>query len=241
MEATLLNHLSEEQVRNFYETLPGVWPDNDMWHTYSRKQIENYIRKLSFQKDGYILNAGSGGNDYGISYHMHHVDIAKNKIEHLPNATVASIEALPFDNEIFNDIICVGSVLNYCDAVSAISELSRVLKKGGRLILEFESSWGFEHINTYAYKKDAEIASLNYFGQLQSQWLYSYDYIKKIIKGLNFEINNIYRFHIISGLHYNKFHSENKAAQLDVFDCILRYIPILNRHSNNVMLTSSKL
>ena len=227
--------------RSFYETVPKVWPDDDMWHTYSRKQIEKYIQKQSFQKDGYILNAGSGGNDYEISYRMHHVDIAKNKIEHLPNATVASIEALPFDSEIFTDIICVGSVLNYCDAVSAISELSRVLKKTGRLILEFESSWGFEHINTYAYEKDAEIVSLNYFGQFQSQWLYSYNYIRKIIKGLNYEIKDIYRFHIISGLHYNIYHSENKAAPLAMFDCILRYMPFLNRHSNNIMLTCIKL
>lgn len=236
-----MHHLDENQIRSFYEAIPNVWPDNDMWHMYSRKQIEDYIQKQPFQKDGYILNAGSGGSDYGINFKMHHVDIAKNKIEHLPNATTASIESLPFDDEIFTEIICVGSVLNYCDAVSAITELSRVLKKPGRLTLEFESSWGFEHINSHAYKKDAEIALLNYCGQFQSQWLYSYNYISKIIKGSGFKIIDIYRFHIISGLHYNKYHNENKAAPLASFDCVFRHIPFVNKHSNNIILSCLKL
>lgn len=236
-----LNQLDENQVRNFYEAVPSVWPDDDMWHMYSRKQIEKYIQKRIIRKDGYILNAGSGGNDYGINFRMHHVDIAKNKIEHLPNATVASIESLPFNNETFSEVICVGSVLNYCDAVTAIAEISRVLKKSGRLILEFENSWGFEHINTPAYKKDAEIALLNYCGQYQSQWLYSYNYISTILKGLGFKLVDIYRFHIISGLHYNKYHDENKAAPLAKLDGVFRYIPFVNKHSNNIILSCFKL
>lgn len=236
-----MNHIDENQVRNFYEAVPSVWPDDDMWHTYSRKQIEKYIRKYKFQKDGYILNAGSGGNDYGINFRMHHVDIARNKIDHLPNATVASVESLPFKNDTFTDIICVGSVLNYCDAISATTELSRVLKKSGRLILEFESSWGFEHLNSPVYKKDAEIALLNYCGQVQSQWLYSYNYISKILKGSNFKIVDVYKFHIISGLHYNKYHNENKAAPLATFDYFFRYIPFFNKHSNNIIMSCLKL
>lgn len=236
-----MHQIDENQIRNFYETIPDVWPDDDEWHKYSRRQIENYIQKQSFQKDGYILNAGSGGNDYGINYRMHHVDIAKNKIEHLPNATTASIESLPFDDKIFTEVICVGSVLNYCDAISALTELTRVLKRPGKLILEFESSWGYEHLNSPVYKKDAEIALLKYCGQMQSQWLYSYSYVSKILEELGFRIVDIYRFHIVSGLHYNKYQNENKAAPLAILDYVFRYIPFVNKHSNNIILSCLKL
>ncbi len=60
---------------------------------------------------------------------------------------------MPFNNLFFDNILCVGSVLNYCDALTALSELSRVLKPNGNLILEYESSWGFEYLHKSCYKK----------------------------------------------------------------------------------------
>lgn len=237
-----MNYINENQVRDFYQSIPKVWPDNDMWHFYSRKQIENYIQKLPFQKKGYILNAGSGGNNYGVNVPTYHLDIAQNKIQNLTNATVGSIDSLPFDSETFTDIICVGSVLNYCDAIQAITEFHRVLKRNGRIIIEFESSWGFEHINnTSVYKKDAVIASLKYYGAFQNQWLYSYNYIKRILDEKKFNVVNIFRFHIISGLHFSKFQNENKAAPWARFDRIFRRIPLIKQHSNNIILSCLKL
>jgi len=236
-----VDQIDEKTIKEFYESVDDVWPSNDMWHTYSRNQIEKYLKKIPFPQNSNILNAGSGGNDYGLKVKMYHVDIAKNKIEHLIHASVASIEDLPFDDKLFDDVICVGSVLNYCDAMAAIFELSRVLKNSGHLVLEFESSWGFEHLGTSAYKKPAEIVTLKYYMQPHRQWVYSLKYIHKILEANNFKICSIYRFHILSGLHYNKHHDENAATPLTKFDRIFRHIPYFSRHSNNIILLCKKL
>ena len=71
-----------------------------------------------------MLNAGSGGSIYnGISGKFFHVDISDKFIKELPNSYVASIENLPFNTNFFDTAICVGSVINYCDALTALSEI----------------------------------------------------------------------------------------------------------------------
>lgn len=163
-----MSHLDTEDIRKFYEDIPDVWPHDDMWHQYSRQTIEKYLLK-SVKCNMDILNAGSGGNNYGLDFDMHHLDIAENKVNQFPKFSVASIEAMPFSNATFDCVICVGSVLNYCDAIKAISEITRVLLPSGMLFLEFESSWGYEHKGTGAYRKDAEIVTLRYNEQPHKQ------------------------------------------------------------------------
>jgi ubiquinone/menaquinone biosynthesis C-methylase UbiE len=155
-------------------------------------RIERYIQKKFNPFDNaYILNAGSGGNSYDIiSDNMYHVDIAENRIVHLKNAVVASIERLPFHDKMFDHIICVGSVINYCDAIVAIAEMSRVLKKHGVLIMEFENSLSFEFFGKTEYGKSAEIVTTKYIEQSHRQWVYSFNYIKNILRRYSLKICN---------------------------------------------------
>jgi ubiquinone/menaquinone biosynthesis C-methylase UbiE len=224
-----------DQVRTLYETIKNVWPDDDMWHQYSKKQIYKYINRMKYGEDRYLLNAGSGGNDYGLNCRMVHVDIAENKINNFKEYKVASIEAMPFDSHTFTDVICVGSVINYCDALTAIHELSRVLKPNGSLILEFESSWGYEHRKNEAYKRDAEIVRLLYFGEYYPQWIFSPKYICNILHLAGFEIYDEFRFHFLSGISYSKYQDENRAARYAKFDWLCRVLPIIKRHSSNII------
>lgn len=233
--------INETEVKDFYEKVENVWPKDDKWHQYSRTQIIRYISRMNYKKNGYLLNAGSGGSDYGLTQRMMHVDIAENKINHFQEYTVSSIESMPFDKNTFTDAICVGSVINYCDASATIHELSRVLEARGSLVLEFESSWGFEHRKTSVFRQDAEIVQLPYFGALHSQWLYSPKYILSILKAEGFRINDEYRFHCISGISFSKYHDENRAAKYVRFDCICRKIPIIKQYSNNVIFCCEKL
>ncbi len=204
-------------------------------------QIEKYIHNLNFNKNSYILNAGSGGNTYNLNYKIHHVDIAENKIEHFDSYTVSSIEKLPFTNNEFSDVICVGSVINYTDAFTSISELSRVLRPKGQLILEFESSHGFEYLGTENFGKPSAIVKTEYCGEPHKQWIYSYKYIKNILRVNNIKIKSVYRYHLLSAINYNLYRDENRAAKYTKFDSILRHLPIINRYSNNIMLYCTKL
>ncbi|MDR2025206.1 MAG: class I SAM-dependent methyltransferase [Hungatella sp.] len=233
--------LKIEEVKEFYEQIEEVWPKDDKWHQYSKNQILQYIARIKYGKSVYLLNAGSGGSNYGLSQKMMHLDIAENKINCFPEYTVSSIEDMPFKENTFTDIICVGSVINYCDAIAAIHEFSRVLLSGGSLVLEFESSWGYEHRKSSCYKQDADIAQLPYFGELHSQWLYSPKYISNILKMEGFNINNEYRFHYLSGISFSKCQDENKAAKYVEFDSLCRIIPFIKQHSNNVIFSCIKL
>ena len=177
-----MKKVDQEEIRKFYDEITDVWDPDDVWHQYSKHKIEYFIARLKFLENGRILNAGSGGNEYNIcNDQIFHVDIAAEKIKHKKNNLVANIENLPFGDGSFSNIICVGSVINYCDAIRVISEFSRVLEKSGHLILEFESSWGFEYTRHESYKKSAFIESIEYINQNHNQWLFSPQYIRQIL------------------------------------------------------------
>ncbi len=233
--------LNTEKVKEFYEKVPDVWPVKDEWHKYSKKRIESYLSRRVIDNSLYILNAGSGGNTYGLQNSMHHFDIAKNKIEHFKEFTVGTIEALPFENETFDIVICVGSVINYTDAFLSIQEISRVLKYQGMLILEFESSWGLEYLNTDNFKKNATIVEVNYYNEKHKQWIYSPNYLLKILKNNDLKICRKERFHILSSYIYSKCRDENHSAKYTKYDNLLKRIPYINLHSNNVIYECRKL
>ena len=217
-----------EAIRKFYNETPDIWPVNDTWHTYSREQIETCLLKCDFLHGSSILNAGSGGNSYSFdSNKTMHVDIAEEKISNYKNKLVASIEDLPLEANQFDNIVCVGSVINYCDPISAIAELCRVLKPGGRIVLEFESSWGYEYIGQNSYKQVAVLENIEFHGEMHAQWLFSPKYIKGILHTFNLKIEKEYRFHIMSGLSlrfYNEVSAVNKARRLDWFVKKIPYI-----------------
>lgn len=233
-------NLDYKSIKDLYENVDDVWPQNDLWHLYSKAQIEKYLNNMAWESDDYVLNAGSGGNDYGINVLMHHRDIAKNLVEKFEDFSVGSIETLPFPEQTFSKIICVGSVINYCDAVNVITEFTRVIKKGGVLALEFESSCGFEHRKKDYYNNAATVVKLKYFDEYWTQWIYSPAYIKSILKSNGFKISDDYRFHILSALSYSKKESENLAAKYVKWDKLFRHT-LLARHANNVILRCVKL
>lgn len=235
-----MEKINVNYIKNFYESVDVVWPENDKWHDLNQKIIKKYIHRFPFNNCK-ILNAGSGGNNYDLNVDMCHVDIAENKIKNTKNYIVSSIEKMPFENNYFDVVICVGSVLNYCDAVKAIGEVARVLKNKGLLILEFENSYSFEFKNTKAYKANAAVITTNYFNTPHKMWVYSLKYIYQILCENNLMPSNIYPFHILSSLAYFYNRNENKAAKYASLDRIFRHIPIIRKHSGNVILLGKKL
>lgn len=224
------------EVKDFYNKVNDVWA-NTPWYKYSKEQIQKHINKLNISLDKLILNAGSGGNSYGIvSNNLIHVDIAGDKLKNISNSVVASIEKLPFDDNTFDIIICVGSVLNYCDCIGGISELLRVLKYNGILLLEYESSWGFEYKFNKVYKKDASLICLTYIEQNHKQWLYSPRYVNKAITMCGGKILYQTGFHLSSGIIANFTDNDTICVKFNKFDGILGRLPYINKHySNNVL------
>ena len=237
----VVRKINISELTEFYDSISNVWPEDDHWHLYSKNKINKFVSKCKINKDAYILNAGSGGSTYNLKNRMHHVDISSSKISLFNEYTVSTIEMLPFDDHTFDTIICVGSVLNYSDAFEAIAEMNRVLKKNGILILEFESSFGFEHRFETHYKSDASIIKTSYDHKQHSQWIYSPKYILNILKQKKIKIQKLNRFHYASGLNYSKHKDENRAAKFTKFDFIFKILPFINKKSNNIIIKGKKL
>jgi len=229
----------EEQLAAFYSNLKEVWPENDKWHVYTHTTISDFVKEHIEKKEGFekkkILNCGSGGMTYGLTCDMYHMDIVENKINHFSHWKVASAEKIPFLDEEFDIVICVGTVINYCDAASVISELNRVLKKGGFLYLEFETSGSVEYIFSDAYFKNKGLVKSKYFGKEHIFWVYSYPYIKKLLHRYGLRVTEEKYMHILSTFAYRLIPLENFAGRFQVFDPYLQHKKI-RKHAANIVI-----
>ena len=236
----IIHTINKERVKQFYEETKAVWPKDDLWHSVNQYEIKKAVHDLRIPYNSKILNAGSGGSTYGLTHDMYHLDIVANKNVNLRNFTLGSVENIPFNPEFFDYVICVGSVLNYCDAVQAIQQFSRVLKTGGILLLEFECSTSFEFIGTKVYNKNAALIITRYFNKEHEMWVFSPKYIQSMLITSGFSIKGKHNYHILSSLDFHFRRDEQKAAKLAKCDKLFRQIPIIRNHCGNIILVCVK-
>ena len=228
-------------IKKYYDESDEIWPESDVWYAKTNKIIKKFLTKTNWSSDSYVLNAGSGGNNYDLPYNFHHVDISDNRMKNIVNFTKANIENLPFANCSFDHCICVGSVLNYCDALAALSELSRIIKYDGELILEFENSWSYRYKNTPNFGIAAGVTAVHFRGSEHIQWIYSGNYITSICSELGLKIIQKKCFHIISSLSLKISNNENKSSKYIFLDNLASRIPFIARHGNNIILRLKKV
>lgn len=216
-----------------------AWPEKNMWHDYTKRKIIDVVENIF---NGYInpnadiLNIGSGGSTYRIKGTTFHLDIAETLIKNLKNSVVGSAENIPFEDNRFDNIICVGSVINYCNAMSVISEAHRVLKNNGYMILEFERSTSGEFLFTSYYNLSTFPKWYIYNNQSHMLWMYSEKYIKTLLKAYNFNIIKLIRFHNISALA-NRFIDLNDKilAPLLRFDNAFNFLSKFISHNEIII------
>jgi len=238
--------IDEEKVRDLYNNLEVIWDQRDCWHfhTYSiiNRSLQDFFKQQNREGTlGKVLLAGSGGNAYGThSEQVIHLDIAENLLKNVSNAVVGSVTCCPFQDNSFDTIICVGSVLNYVDAMETIREFSRILKDGGKLILEFESSESFEYLFTEPYKKSVGLANTFYRFKEEKIWVYSFDYIKSITEHYFFSINKEESIHLISPLIYRLTKKEKFSSKFSSLDKILSYFDFFRKRACNKIIYLDK-
>lgn len=230
-----------ESPLEIYSSLECVWPQHNNWYDYTHQIIVQFTEtELApvLNRTSTILNAGSGGSTYNIPGIFYHVDIAENLIKNLPNHYVTSIENLPFTYDFFDSIICVGSVINYCAALECIAELSRTLKPGGYMVLEFERSNTAELWLNKNYGKKATMQNYEYLNHIHTLWLYSEQYIRDILKKNDMKILKIKRFHNLSAIINKLFQDEEMAGKYVKFDSVFN--PLSKFMAHNMIMLCSK-
>ncbi|UAY53231.1 class I SAM-dependent methyltransferase [Ferruginibacter albus] len=239
-----MDSINQDEVAKKYNSIDLIWDENDKWHWYTHEVISKFItiniQNLNAENLN-ILNAGSAGNNYNIpDDHMFHIDIAEDKIFNIKNAIIASIENIPLGNEFFDMIICVGSVLNYCDPIKAIQEFGRVIKYDGRLIIEFENSYTLELIGKKGFNKKAVLTDTFYNHKPEKLWFFSENFIREILEENGFAILSFKRFHMLSPLIYRITKNEKFSSWFSIFDSFISYLPSVKKFSSNVILLVQK-
>jgi ubiquinone/menaquinone biosynthesis C-methylase UbiE len=174
----------KSRAKRSYDVAELIWPDTDAWSSFTKKTIEDFIARAIKGKGGVILNAGCGGNEYCLPAHGKciNVDISLRQCKGLQSAVVADIEALPFKEEFFDVVVCVGAVLNYSEPYASIPELFRVAKSGGRVVIDFETTNSAEILFTPGWGKQVSVIERDYAGRVDKTFLFSSDYIQKVVK-----------------------------------------------------------
>jgi len=232
------------KARKLYNGIDEVWPESNQWSRHTYYFIRRELTRLFVNDNiasGLILNAGSSGNDYRIQAHPQiHVDFCLNG---LPpgNSVIADLEALPFRSSVFENVICVGAVINYCDPVSAINEISRVICEKGCFILDFESSRSFELLGSKDFDSAATLTRSAYNGCNDILWLYSPEFIMKLLKSMDFRVNKILYYHTISSASYRITGREPGKRIIFMADRLISRIPGIRRYSSNILIISKKL
>lgn len=241
-----MSSIDLKKIQENYNTIEEIWTEEDSWHFYTFKKIQRFIKneimKLNIGYNFSLLNAGSAGNDYEIDCKKHiHVDLIEKNIIDKQHYIIGSIENLPLGDSEIDFILCVGSVINYTDALRTIQEFSRVLNNDGYLILEFENSYSMEYFLTNSFKKTANIVNTFYKNKEEKIWIYSHKFIKDSLESNNLKIIKSENFHMLSPLIYRLCKNEKIASKFVIFDNFLANIPFLKNYSSNIILLCQKV
>lgn len=233
------------EVAKKYHSRQQIWEPNDKWHLYNHEKIGQFLNQINLKdslQNKLILNAGSGGQGYDLpENNMYHFDLVDVNIKDKKNYSIGNIESLPYANGFFDMVLCVGEVINYCDAFKSIHEFSRVLKMGGELILEYESSRTLELIFRKEFNTSSVITQTFFQGRPEMLWYYSENYINSILNEVGMEIVKIERFHILSILVYRITQSSNFSVKFATLDAIARNIPGIKGCASNVIICARKI
>ncbi len=222
-----------------------IWDPNDKWHIYTKQRIQAFVKRVFSETPASIhrrvVNIGSGDNNYGLEKDsILNIDIAINKLKRLPNGVLSDCHAVPVRDGEAEVIICVGSVINYCDAFILIEEFSRLLKNGGTLILEFECSKSWELMFSRSFNKNSALIRTFYNNDTEMIWVYSQPFIENALKVNGFVVREATPFHLISPLVYKITRSSDFASKLAKLDPFATRIPILRTITSNVILLCEK-
>lgn len=236
--------LDRELIRRRYANSSGLW--SDAWHSVAGKRIEQNVAAFMASLSRYpaprrTLNAGSAGCTYGRRSACDvHLDLVANGLREVPLGVYGDIEALPFPDDSFDLCLCVGSVLNYCSAIEALSEIDRVLQPGAHLILEFERSESSEYLWKPGHRVPADLVESSYNGSPERIWIYSEQFIRHLLKESGYRTLSSMRFHVLSPLIYRAFRNERFATRFAALDPILGRMPLLSRGASNAILLCRK-
>ena len=217
----------------------------DVWHAHRKKSFtkQRAVGYYGFgrRRGARLLNAGSGGSEYGITEPMIHLDLIKSRIAHCEHHLVGDVSQIPAEDDSFDVVLCVGSVLNYADPLSAVRELSRILRTGGLLILEYERSASADIFRENAFRRSC-CRVKTFYGEIPtSLWVYGDGFVDGLLSAFGFGQIAEKRFQALSSVVYAITGSVAVASKCTFADRIIAQTWPFKNVAANRMLAVEKL
>lgn len=232
--------IDPQQVSRRYNSVKTIWDAKDKWHLRTHDMIRAFIntsiKSIPRELRSKTLNAGSAGYSYDLGENgMFHIDLAETKIFGVPRAVLGNIQSEPFKSSTFGLVICVGSVINYCDPIRVFEEFRRLMRSDGYLILEFESSRTFELLGKKGFNQSVVLTDTFYNGTEERLWYFSEKFVQQLAHEFELQICARNTCHVLSPLIYRISRSESLASRFSRFDNFLRRIPGVSLLASNVI------
>ncbi len=206
-------NLSKDQILSCYADLArsGKFPDGTYLHKTFLQMIDD---EMASSKKLKALDAGGGAGFFGLHLASfgHEVTISdlttdalkvariRGKENDLGNVSVAvgDVENLPFSDESFDLVLCIFVFSHLNNPDKAISELKRVLRSKGRLVVSFENRYWHVMAQALIEKYEdagalitSEIPVINAYGILPPVRLYTLSEIENMYNENNLKISSI--------------------------------------------------
>jgi MPBQ/MSBQ methyltransferase len=140
-------------VAALFDAMAPTYDELEPWYEHLYDVLHAILREAigpAPRDDARALDAGCGTGFQSallgaLGWRTHGVDVSAGLLavarRRLPAAAlaVASVEALPYPDACFDAVVCCGSTLSFVDEPTrALNEMGRVLRPGGRLLLDCE-------------------------------------------------------------------------------------------------------
>jgi SAM-dependent methyltransferase len=232
----------KSRAKNTYDATQVIWPQTDKWSAHTKKVLEEFVRQTIPKNESVVLNAGCGGNDYGIGQTTPiciNFDISLRQCRGIRQPVVADVESIPFANDIFDVVLCVGAVINYCEPYVAIPELFRVAKRGGLVVIDFETTQSAELLLSSHWGKRVSVIDRRYADRSDKTLLFSIEHMKRIVEQ-NGIVNKVHRYHTATAAWLwatQKAQIPNVVLSLDSF---LSRAPVIRTLASNSIFVCQK-
>ena len=135
--------------REYFNDHANRW--DELYHQQNSEQLQALVKRFEIRKSDWILDVGTGtgillpylirhigeeGRLFALDFSSEMLSLAKSR---LPDERISFVNSdvgkMPLQNELIDRVICFASFPHFEDKPKALREMSRVLKKGGKLFI----------------------------------------------------------------------------------------------------------
>lgn len=135
--------------KKYFDLHANKW--DELYDQNELAALSDLIRRFQIRKGDWVLDVGTGtgillpylnrltgkeGKLFALDFSSEMLSVAESKLPHSGIEFINSdAENMPFEDEIFDRVICFACFPHFRNQSKSLQEMSRVLKKGGKLFI----------------------------------------------------------------------------------------------------------